>query len=151
MCKTGRIVNFDLLSINIGSNSVPLINGFKKFGCSVRPLAAFQERWENFLESINEKSSPVICVIGGGLASIELSFAMDIRLKKNELEDFKIKIFESGKAFEKLSPNQQRYLKTKAKLRKIEIIENTTIKEVSNNGLVQKNGTWFMQILLFLV
>ena len=65
---------------------------------------------------------------------------MDIRLKKTELEDFKIKIFESGKAFEKLSPNQQRYLKTKAKLRKIEIIENTTIKEVSNNGLVQKNG-----------
>ena len=31
-------------------------------------------------------------------------------------------------------------MKTKAKLRKIEIIENTTIKEVSNNGLVQKNG-----------
>ena len=142
MCKTGRIVNFDFLSINIGSNSVPLINGFKKFGCSVRPLAAFQERWENFLESINEKTSPVICVIGGGLASIELSFAMDIRLKKTELEDFKIKIFESGKAFEKLSLNQQRYLKTKAKLRKIEIIENTTIKEVSNNGLVQKNGNF---------
>jgi len=142
MCKTGRIVNFDLLSINIGSNSVPLINGFKKFGCSVRPLAAFQERWEKFLESINEKSAPVICVIGGGLASIELSFAMDIRLKKTELEDFKIKIFESGKAFKKLSLNQQRYLKNKAKLRKIEIIENTTIKEVSNNGLLQKNGNF---------
>ena len=140
ICNTGRIVNYDLLSINIGSSSIPLINGFKEFGCSVRPLAAFQERWEKFLQSVNVKSPPVICIIGGGLASIELSFAMDIRLKKTGIERFKIKIFERGKAFGKLSSNQQRYLKSKAKLRKIEIIENAIIKEVLSNGLMQKSG-----------
>ena len=140
ICKTGRVINFDLLSINIGSNSAPLINGFKKFGCSVRPLAAFHERWENFLQSIDGNSSPVICIIGGGLASIELSFAMDIRLKKLGIENFKIKILERRKAFGSLSSNQQRYLRTKAKLRKIEILENLIIKEVSKNELVVKNG-----------
>mgnify|MGYP001168273065 FL=1 len=140
ICKTGRSVNFDLLSINIGSNSRPLINGFRKFGCSVRPLAAFHERWEKFLQSLNANSCPVICIIGGGLASIELSFAMDIRLKNVGIDNFKIIIFEKGKAFGKLSLNQQKYLKSKARQRKIQIIENTIIKEVLNNGLVQKNG-----------
>ena len=140
ICKTGRVVNFDLLSINIGSNSAPLVNGFKKFGCSVRPLAAFHDRWEKFLQSIDGNSSPVICIIGGGLASIELSFAMDIRLKKLGIENFKIKILERRKAFGSLSSNQQRYLKAKAKLRKIEILENLIVKEVSKNELVVKNG-----------
>ena len=140
ICKTGRIVNFDLLSINIGSNSLPLINGFRKFGCSVRPLTEFHERWEKFLQSLNANASPVICIIGGGLASIELSFAMDIRLRKTGIKNFKIKIFERGTAFGTLSRNQQRYLKAKAALRKIEIIENTIVNEVLTDGLVQRNG-----------
>ena len=71
-----------------------MVKGFKEFGCSVRPLATFQERWEKFLQSVNVKASPVICIIGGGLASIELSFAMDIRLKKTGIESFKIKIYQ---------------------------------------------------------
>ena len=140
VCKTGRVVNFDLLSINIGSNSLPLINGFRKYGCSVRPLAVFHERWEKFLQSLNSNSCPVICIIGGGLASIELSFAMDIRLRKMGIENFNIKIFERGTAFGKLSQSQQRYLKAKATLRKIEIIENTVVKEVSTDGLIKENG-----------
>ena len=140
VCKTGRVVNFDFLSINIGSNSLPLINGFRKFGCSVRPLAGFHERWEKFLQSLNSNTCPVICIIGGGLASIELSFAMDIRLRKMGIENFNIKIFERGTAFGKLSQNQQRYLKAKAALRKIEIIENTVVKEVSTDGLIKENG-----------
>ena len=65
MCKSGRIVNFDLLSINIGSNSVPLINGFRKFGCSVRPLASFHERWENFLESVNKNRRLLFVLLEG--------------------------------------------------------------------------------------
>ena len=140
VCKTGRVVNFDLLSINIGSNSLPLINGFRKYGCSVRPLAVFHERWEKFLQSLNSNTCPVICIIGGGLASIELSFAMDIRLRKMGIENFNIKIFERGTAFGKLSQSQQRYLKAKATLRKIEIIENTVVKEVSTDGLIKENG-----------
>ena len=140
VCKTGRVVNFDLLSINIGSNSLPLINGFRKYGCSVRPLAVFHERWEKFLQSLNSNSCPVICIIGGGLASIELSFAMDIRLRKMGIENFNIKIFERGTAFGKLSQSQQRYLKAKATLRKIEIIENTVVREVSTDGLIKENG-----------
>ncbi len=72
-------LDFDLLSIDIGSqpgtSSVP---GATEHAVTVKPIASFQERWEQVLTRVGAQANEALklAVVGGGAGSVELILAM---------------------------------------------------------------------------
>ena len=66
-------VRYDLVSIDIGVTSdMPEIPGFLEHGVAAKPLGAFADRWQSFLDA----GAGSAVVIGGGVAGVELALAM---------------------------------------------------------------------------
>lgn len=65
-------LSYDIASLDVGIHSaMPEIEGFTEHATPVKPLAQFARRWEAFAEA---PSGPV-CVIGGGVAGVEIALA----------------------------------------------------------------------------
>ena len=71
-------VGFDVASLDVGIHGdVPGIPGLAEHGVPAKPLGALADRWDRFLTEAGERSA---CVIGGGIAGVELALAMAHRL-----------------------------------------------------------------------
>ena len=142
LCDSGRKVFFDAVSINVGSNSINNINGFEKYGISVRPLVKFEEKWRAYQQKIvGIKKAPTICLIGGGIAAAELAFAMKIGLNKKGYSDPKISIIERSKVFKDLNSIQRNFLVKKLTSENIEIKEFSPVLKALPNGVLLENGS----------
>lgn len=74
-------VAFDIASLDIGIHgALPSIAGLADHGVPAKPLGVFADRWEAFLAEVAGGEAPTICVIGGGIAGVELALAMAHRL-----------------------------------------------------------------------
>ena len=75
-------IAYDIASIDIGITSeMPTLPGFADFAVPAKPLDAFADRWERFLHAVRAgKRAPVVAVIGGGVAGVELALAAAYRL-----------------------------------------------------------------------
>lgn len=80
---SGRSLQFDILSLDIGSVIHPLnISTPASRIVPIRPIPAFLERWESCLEDMQRKNSPrCVMVVGAGLAGIEVCLAVQYRLQ----------------------------------------------------------------------
>lgn len=86
ICRQRPPVSYDALSINIGSTpqlgSVP---GATEHAVPVKPIRRFNERWLALFERVRVHAGPItIAVVGAGAAGVELTLAMQYRLR-NEL------------------------------------------------------------------
>ncbi len=81
MCKGRPDVDYDVLSINIGSSpQVQSVVGANEFAVPVKPIAQFNERW---LALLARSELPLnIAVVGGGAGGVELLLAMQHRMKQ---------------------------------------------------------------------
>jgi len=88
----GERISYDLLSIDIGSEIRPLLS--KSGGpsltdthhqLSIKPLTSFSDGWLSLIKHLRTttESSFSLAVIGGGAAGVELAFAANAALKKN--------------------------------------------------------------------
>ena len=82
-------VDYDLLSIDIGSTPDLTVNGAKEYAVGVKPIAKFQRRWASLLahaggDGADEKAtvSGDWGVIGAGAGGVELVLAMAHRLRQ---------------------------------------------------------------------
>ena len=77
----GERLSYDYLSLDIGS--IPATRGIEGAGHSttVKPANAFLQCWEQFLQQIETDRSRSICVVGGGVAGVELVLAMAHRIR----------------------------------------------------------------------
>ena len=142
ICTSGRKVFFDAVSINVGSNSITNINGFEKYGVSVRPLVKFEEKWRTYQRKlVSMKKAPTICLIGGGIAAAELAFAMRIALNKKGYSDPKISIIERSRVFKDLNSIQKNFLIRKLASENIEIKEFSPVLKALNNSVLLENGS----------
>jgi selenide,water dikinase len=90
ICRKHQPVNFDLLSIDIGStpNSHD-IPGVDEYTIPVKPITQFCQNWQNILEEIKTSNNRQIriAVIGGGAGGVELALAISGRLQQiNKLQ-----------------------------------------------------------------
>ncbi|WP_100640676.1 selenide, water dikinase SelD [Marinobacter salexigens] len=87
ICKGRPDVPYDILSINIGSSPrVNEVEGAAEFSVPVKPITGFNNRWLTLLSRIENHEGPLtIGVVGAGAGGVELTLAMQYRLK-NELE-----------------------------------------------------------------
>ena len=86
LCRDRPLVPYDLLSINIGSTPrMDNVSGAREHVIPVKPIHAFNERWLSLLERIRDHAGATrIAVVGGGAGGVELTLAMQHRLR-NEL------------------------------------------------------------------
>src|SRR3972149_5288635 len=86
LCRNRPPVAYDVLSINIGST--PQMNdvaGAAEYAVPVKPINGFNGRWRQLLERVRRHAGVTrIAVVGGGAGGVELTLAMQYRLR-NEL------------------------------------------------------------------
>lgn len=86
-CRNRPDVPYDLLSINIGSSPrVSDVDGAEQHAVPVKPINGFNQRWLSLLGRIEAHDGPMtVAVVGAGAGGVELTLAMQYRLRK-ELE-----------------------------------------------------------------
>jgi selenide,water dikinase len=86
ICRQRPPVSYDVLSINIGSTpQLGRVAGAVDHAVAVKPIRRFNERWLALLERVRlHAGTTTIAVVGAGAGGVELTLAMQIRLR-NEL------------------------------------------------------------------
>ena len=85
LCRQRPAVPYDLCAINIGSTpQVGQVPGATEHTVPVKPIQQFNERWLALLQRVRHpaRSGPLtIAVVGGGAGGVELTLAMQYRLR----------------------------------------------------------------------
>jgi selenide, water dikinase len=87
-CGSGVRLGYDLVSLNIGStphmSSVP---GADRHAVPVKPIHQFNERWLDLLARARSRAGErtVYATVGGGAGGVELTLAMQFRLRNEML------------------------------------------------------------------
>ncbi len=87
LCRNRPPVPYDLLSINIGSTpQLGGVPGAAEHAVAVKPIQRFNDRWVQLLERVRQhQGKTTIAVVGAGAGGVELTLAMQFRLR-NELK-----------------------------------------------------------------
>ena len=83
LCRNRPPVPYDLASINIGSTpQVKAVPGALEHAVPVKPIHQFNQRWLSLLARVRQHAGPTtIAVVGGGAGGVELTLAMQHRLR----------------------------------------------------------------------
>ncbi|MEG4632989.1 FAD-dependent oxidoreductase [Microcoleus sp. AR_TQ3_B6] len=87
ICQTRPPVNFDLLSVDIGSTPATLsVPGAAEYAIAAKPVPEFLASWNQLIsERRNPPQKPLrIAIVGGGAGGVELALNMQSRLGKEE-------------------------------------------------------------------
>ncbi len=93
ICQNHPPVNFDLLSIDIGSTPATLsVPGAAEYAIAAKPVPEFLANWNQLItERQNHPDKPLrIAIVGGGAGGVELALNMQSRLQSE------IHLFHSG-------------------------------------------------------
>jgi selenide, water dikinase len=87
LCRNRPPVPYDQLSINIGSTpQLGGVPGATEHAVAVKPIQRFNDRWLTLLERVKKHAGKTtIAVVGAGAGGVELTLAMQFRLR-NELK-----------------------------------------------------------------
>ncbi len=87
LCRNRPPVSYDAVSINIGSTpQLARVPGAVEHAVPVKPIRRFNERWLALFERVRAHAgTTTIAVVGAGAAGVELTLAMQYRLR-NELK-----------------------------------------------------------------
>ncbi|MEG4503906.1 FAD-dependent oxidoreductase [Microcoleus sp. F6_B4] len=87
ICQTRPPVNFDVLSVDIGSTPATLsVPGAAEYAIAAKPVPEFLASWNQLIsERQNHPEKPLrIVIVGGGAGGVELALNMQSRLGKEE-------------------------------------------------------------------
>ena len=86
VCRERPPVPYDRLSVNIGSTpQMGTVTGAAEHAVPVKPISGFDARWRLLLERVRKHTGVTrIAVVGGGAGGVELTLAMQYRLR-NEM------------------------------------------------------------------
>ncbi len=156
ICESGKIVNFDLLSIDIGSTpKKSTIEGAKLYATPAKPVPQLWHKWQQIIEICqNNPQSPVtISIIGGGAGGVELALNMHHRLinilASNQLT---INLIHRG---ERILTNQNKWISNQLTQvlnnRQINLYLETEIEQVTKTQIISKQGIKIDSDYTFLV
>src|SRR5712692_4553080 len=82
LCQNHPEIAFDLASLDIGSTPRRDVPGAYTAATPVKPIAMFAQRWSRIVERVRTASGPIrIVLVGGGAGGVELSLAVQHRLR----------------------------------------------------------------------
>ncbi|MBD6619398.1 FAD-dependent oxidoreductase [Komarekiella sp. 'clone 1'] len=85
LCANRPAVDFDVLSIDIGSTPATLsVTGAATYAITAKPVAQLLKHWDKLVETItkNPQESITIAIVGGGAGGVELALSMRARLHR---------------------------------------------------------------------
>jgi selenide,water dikinase len=84
LCRNRPPLPYDILSINIGSTpQMHDVAGAAEHAVPVKPINSFNERWQLLLERVRGRAGVTrIAVVGGGAGGVEMTLAMQYRLRR---------------------------------------------------------------------
>lgn len=103
ICANRPAVDFDLLSIDIGSTPATIsVSGAAEYAIAAKPVAQLLEHWYQLLANVaqNPQKPIMISIVGGGAGGVELALAMQTHLHRilqqaqQPLPNLKIHLFQ---------------------------------------------------------
>lgn len=134
-------VAYDIGSIDIGITSdLPNLEGFGAFGVPAKPLDNYAVRWRDFLNEaqVNGHAGP-ICVIGGGIAGVELAMAMSHALKET-VGRADVTVIEAAETLTGTSDRSRKALEAALKECGVNIRNKTEISKISATEIHLRSG-----------
>lgn len=96
-CAKGFVVDFDILSIDIGSTPAKFsVSGVAEYAIAVKPVKQFLEHWYKLQKKVfeNPEKSLSISIVGGGAGGVELALSMRAGLRKLGLKNLELHLFQ---------------------------------------------------------
>ena len=118
---------YDVVSIDVGiTSAMPDLPGFAEHAVPAKPLGAFAGRWRGFLAG----PAGDACVIGGGVAGVELALAMDHALAGRG----RVTVIEAARALRGVSTGAERALRARLDAAGVALMEEAAVAEVTADG-----------------
>ncbi len=111
LCANGLAVDFDVLSIDIGSTPATIsVSGAAAYAIAAKPVSQLLEHWYELIEAVGKKPQEAIsiAIVGGGAGGVELALSMQSRLHRilhqaqQPIQNLEIHLFQRG---QELMPN----------------------------------------------
>lgn len=96
-CANGSVVNFDILSLDIGSTPAKLsVSGAAEYTIAAKPVKQLLEHWYKLQNMVSENpQKPLsIGVVGGGAGGVELALSMLAGLQKLGIENLTVNLWQ---------------------------------------------------------
>ncbi|MEH2363699.1 FAD-dependent oxidoreductase [Nostoc sp.] len=111
LCANGLVVDFDLLSIDIGSTPATVsVSGAAEYAIAAKPVSQLLEHWDELIEAVGKNPQELIriAIAGGGAGGVELALSMQSHLHRilhqtqQSIQNLEIHLFQRG---QELMPN----------------------------------------------
>ncbi|MEX0448936.1 FAD-dependent oxidoreductase [Spiribacter sp. 221] len=149
-CESGLAIDWDRLSINVGSTPRPEAPGAAGHAVAVKPINRFNERWLALLERVRRAGGRLrIAVVGGGAGGVELLLAMQFRLRNEctalgqDADRLEFMLFSRGRhILPTHSPRVRLRFQRVLARRGIALYCNAAVTAVDESGLRTRDGQW---------
>ena len=74
-------IEFDVVSIDIGSTPNQQIAGSAEYTTPVKPISGFYQRWKFIQQQVQQNKIKSLAVVGGGAGSVEIIMAIAFKLR----------------------------------------------------------------------
>jgi selenide,water dikinase len=152
MLRGRPALHYDLVSINIGSTpQVDAVPGAAAHAVAVKPIFRFNQRWLALRARMQDHAGPAtIAVVGGGAGGVELTLAMQYRLRTTLRErgrDPDLLVFHLFTADATVLPTHnaavQRRFAQVLHQRGVQLHVGAAVQEVQGARLRTRDGQWF--------
>ncbi|HYX14834.1 MAG TPA: FAD-dependent oxidoreductase [Nostoc sp.] len=105
LCANGLVVDFDVLSIDIGSTPATVsVSGAAEYAIAAKPVSQLLEHWYELIEAVGKNpQEPIsIAIVGGGAGGIELALSMQshlhriLRQTQQPIQNLEVHLFQRG-------------------------------------------------------
>ncbi|WP_245758953.1 selenide, water dikinase SelD [Tropicimonas isoalkanivorans] len=134
-------IRYDVASLDVGIHSdMAEVPGFAEHGIPAKPLQRFARTWDEWCaDVVAGAAEPDVCVIGAGVAGVELALAMHHRLNALGVKP-RISMVDGGVALAGLAPDTRMVLFERLRRVGIVLREETAVREVLADGVRLEGG-----------
>ncbi len=145
VCQSGKVINFDVLSIDIGSTPKKShIEGADLYSIPAKPVTLLLEKWQKIVNYYQDNPSESITlnIIGGGAGGVELALNMNRKLTtilpNNQVT---INLIHRG---ERLLENHNQWVSYKLteilQVNQINLYLNSEVEKINQGEITLKSG-----------
>ncbi|MGB8813488.1 MAG: selenide, water dikinase SelD, partial [Paracoccaceae bacterium] len=136
---TGDRLPYDIASIDIGIGShLPALPGFAENAVAAKPLGAYADRWQAFVEKVHP--TPQVIVIGAGVGGVELALASAYRLQMAGVTPQVTVLEQSATALPGIGAGARAALLAHMARLGVQLLTNATPAQITPNAVMLTDG-----------
>ncbi|MGY6704926.1 FAD-dependent oxidoreductase [Roseinatronobacter sp.] len=132
-------IGYDLVSVDIGITSdLPALQGYAEHAVSAKPLGAYAQRWNDWLEQVDSGvRRREVAVLGAGVAGVELALAMAFRLRG---QPHIVRVIDRGRALPNIGAFARKRLLAHLARFGIEVRDHVDVTAIEADKVICANG-----------